>query len=253
MVSAHTMDFYHFFKIQYAMMKMYDPIINITVAKSNTIEQFDVNWVDIDFPDYIHKSHRNYTVKFNFTRASLAKTVDADRVAWVDADIMPLVPNAISDFMTASDKPTVAVNVHMGQDIYNGWHEICEWYGVGKLPCYNCGLVTADKADTFWDDWAAAKKMLYLRKLDYFLNYTGDLHYGVPVNMFFIDQIALNYVIAQNPDRFHYVDSSYNWQPLDPNGSVWKDTIKMPFGTKVLHLSGPSKKSLLVDMETVNV
>jgi hypothetical protein len=71
--------------------------------------------------------------------------------------------------------------------------------------------------------------------------------------MFFIDQIALNYVIKNDPNRFHYVDCRYNWQPLDPNGDVFKDTIKMPLNTKVLHLSGPSKKSLLIDMETVNV
>jgi len=113
MVSAHTLDFFHFFKIQYAMMKMYDPKINITVAKSDSYEQFtnDVNWVDLEFPEFVHPSHHNYTTKFNFARAQLAQSVDADRVAWVDADILPLVPNAISNFMTVSTKPTVAHNV----------------------------------------------------------------------------------------------------------------------------------------------
>lgn len=255
MVSAHTVDFYHFFKIQYAMMKMYDPDISITVAKSDTFEQFnnDVNWVDLSYPEFIHPSHRNYTTKFNFARAPLAKSVDADRVAWVDADILPLTPNAISNFMTISDKPTVAHNVYMSDAQYKGWHDLCEWYGVDKLPCFNCGLVTANKKDSFWDEWADAKKMLYLNKLDYFLNYTGDYHYGIPLRMFFIDQLALNYVIYQDPDRFHYVDSNNNWQPLDPNGNMFKDTIRMPFNTKILHLSGPSKKSLLVDKETINV
>lgn len=255
MVSAHTMDFCHFFKIQYSMMKMYEPNITMTLAKSNTLEQFtnDVNWVDIDYPDYLHEKHRNYTMKFNLVRANLAKMVDADRVAWIDADIVPLQPNIISDFMTVSNKPTVAHNVHMGEHMYKGWDEICEWYGVGKLPCYNCGLVTADRTDSFWDEWADAKKMLYLSKLNEFINYEGHMHYGVPVRMFFIDQIALNYVINKDPDRFHYVDSNYNWQPLDPNGNIWTDTLRMPFDTKILHLSGPSKKSLLIDMETVNV
>ena len=256
MVSAHTLDFFHFFKIQYAMMKMYDPYIKIIVARSNTPEQFasDVNWVDIDFPDYIHESHRNFTLKFNVIRSYLAQTADADRVAWVDADIIPLVPNAITEFMTVSKKPTVAVNVTMGDHMYKGWDDICNWYGVGKLPCYNCGLVTADKDDSFWKDWAEAKKMLYLTKLDSFLNNKDThYHYGIPVKMFFIDQIALNLVISRDPNRFHYVDPSYNWQPLDPNGNIWTDSIRMPLNTKILHLSGPSKKALLVDMETVNV
>jgi hypothetical protein len=255
MVSAHTIDFYHFFKIQYAMMRMYDPEIKITVAKSDTLEQFtnDVDWVDLEFPDFLHPTHRNYTTLFNFTRGPLAQSVDADRVAWVDADILPLVPNAISNFMTISDKPTVAHNVYMSDQQYADWDWLTEWYGVGKLPCYNCGLVTANRDDSFWNEWADAKKMLYLNKLDYFLNYEGSYHYGIPVRMFFIDQIALNYVIDKDLDRFHYVDSSNNWQPLDPNGDVFKDTIRMPFDTKILHLSGPSKKSLLIDKETINV
>lgn len=255
MVSAHTIDFYHFFKIQYAMMKMYDPEIEITVAKSDTYEQFNenVNWVNLEFPDFIHPAHRNYTTKFNFARATLAQSVDADRVAWVDADIIPLIPNAISDFMMASDKPTVAHNVYMGAQQYQGWNNICNWYGVGELPCFNCGLVAADRTDSFWNEWAEAKKMLYLSKLDYFLSYEGEYHYGIPVRMFFIDQIALNYVINKDLSKFHCVDSSNNWQPLDPNGNVFKDTIRMPFNTKILHLSGPSKKSLLIDKGTINV
>lgn len=255
MVSAHTVDFYHFFKIQYAMMQMYDPSINITVARSDSPEQFtdNVNWVDLEFPDFIHPSHRNYTTKFNFARALLAKSVIADRVAWIDADIIPLAPNAITEFMTISDKPTVAHNVYMGSNQYNDWNNLCAWYGVGNLPCYNCGLVVANKNDSFWDEWADAKKMLYLSKLDYFLNYDGNYHYGIPVKMFFIDQIALNYVIAKDLDRFHKVDSCYNWQPLDPDGDVFKDTVRMPFNTKILHLSGPSKKSLLIDKETIHV
>ena len=254
-VSAHTVDFYHFFKIQYAMMKMYDPAIAITVARSDTIEQFtdDVDWVDLGFPDYLHPMHRNYTTKFNFARAILAQSVDADRVAWIDADIIPLVPSAISDFMTVSDKPTVANNVYMSDTQLKGWNDLCRWYGVGELPCYNCGFVVANRTDTFWDEWADAKKMLYLNKLDYFLSDTGDYHYGIPLRMFFIDQIALNYVINKDKDRFHYVDSSNNWQPLDPNGDMFKDTIRMPFNTKILHLSGPSKKSLLIDKETLHV
>jgi hypothetical protein len=256
MASAHTIDFYHFFKIQYAMLKMYDPTVNITVARSDTIEQFTdvVNWVDLDFPDYVHPTHRNYTVKFNLARAPLAKSLDADRVAWVDADILPLVPNALTDFMTASDKPTVAKTIYIGPEQYVDWDQLTDWYGVGKgLPCYNCGLVAANRDDSFWDEWAAAKKMLYLNKLDYFLNCDEPLHYGIPVRMFFIDQIALNYVIKNNPDRFHYVDSNNNWQPMDPNGDIFKDTIRMPFDTRILHLSGPSKKSLLIDKETLSV
>lgn len=255
MVSAHTVEFYHFFKIQYAMMKMYDPNVKITVARSDTFEQFtdDVNWVDLVYPDFIHPAHRNYITKFNFSRAPLAKSVEASRVAWVDADIIPLIPNAISNFMTESSKPTVAHNVHMSKEQYDGWDRLTDWYGVGKLPCYNCGLVVADRDDSFWDEWIDAKKMLYLSKLDHFLSYDGKYHYGIPLPMFFIDQIALNYVINKDVNRFHYVDSSNNWQPLDPNGDMFKDTIKMPFDTKILHLSGPSKKSLLINKETINV
>jgi len=141
----------------------------------------------------------------------------------------------------------------MGDQQYQGWNDLCDWYEVGELPCYNCGLVVADRTDSFWDEWADAKKMLYLSKLEYFLNYEGNYHYGIPIRMFFIDQIALNYVINKDLDRFHYVDSSNNWQPLDPNGDVFKDTIRMPLNTKILHLSGPSKKSLLIDKETINV
>jgi hypothetical protein len=255
MVSAHTVDFYHFFKIQYAMMQMYDPLVKITVAKSDTFEQFNekVDWVDLGYPDFLHPMHRNYTTKFNFARAPLAQSVDADRVAWVDADILPLVPTAISNFMTVSDKPTVAHNVYMSDEQYDGWNSLTEWYGVGKLPCYNCGLVAANRDDSFWNEWADAKKMLYLSRLDYFLTYEGDYHYGIPLRMFFIDQIALNYVINKDVSRFHCVDSSNNWQPLDPNGNMFKDTIRMPFDTKILHLSGPSKKSLLINKETINV
>lgn len=253
-VSAHTNDFYYLFKTQFALLKLNDPTVKVIQAKSNAPEQFpdEVEWVDLEFPDYIHERHRKSAVKFNFGRPMLAKKANADRVAWVDTDILPLEHNSMTEFLTMCDKPTVANPVPYGDYLKDQWAGLIKWYGYENIPCHNCGLVGAPGDSTFWDEWSDTMRELYLSKLDYFLNTPNQTHhYEIPLRMFCIDQLAMNIVISRDPSKFNYVDPSYNFLPLEKEGDFFKDYTKLPSTTKMVHLTGTSKKSLLINPESL--
>lgn len=254
-VTAHTRDFHYMFRTQYAMMKLNDPTVKIVAAKSNAIEQFkpDVDWVDLEMPDFIHEDHKKFAVKINFGRPILAKNAKADRVAWVDGDILSLENNSMTDFLLASDRPTVANPVPYGKELLDGWNWLANWFGYSDVPCYNCGLVGAPGDDEFWDEWFDTMKTLYLSKLDELLSDIHQpYHYEIPLRLFCIDQMSLNIIIQKNPKRFNFVDKSYNLLPLAPHGDFFKDYIKIPHDTKMVHLTGTLKKGLLIDPESLN-
>lgn len=253
-VTAHTRDFHYMFRTQYAMMKLNDPNVKIVAAKSNAIEQFkpDVDWVDLEMPNFVHESHRKFAIKINFGRPILAKNTKADRVAWVDGDILSLESNAMTDFLMSCDKPTVAEPVTYGKELLEGWNGLARWFGYENVPCYNCGLVGAPGDDEFWDEWFDTMKNLYESRLEEFLKVENhSFHYEVPLRLFCVDQMALNIIIKKNPNRFNFVDKSYNLLPLAPHGDFFKDYIKIPHDTKMVHLTGTLKKGLLIDPESL--
>lgn len=264
-VTGHDNKFKFLFRIQHIMQQYYNPSIRTYCIDfdDNLEHQFSdiVKYIKFDIPEYIHPEHakQKLIISSQFCRPFLPTLVDHDvsNVMWMDADIIPLDKNSLTDMFTG--KPTVTTPQQLNNLVNDFSRHIYNWYGFKDMHGINSGLISAPKNHKFWNLWQEEIKELYLKNLNRFFNDniyydqsdpTKDWNitaYGIPMVLFFIDQISLNSVYMKYPSMFNFMPCVYNQQPIHPRDESFVNPRSLDLNTKNVHLLSVFKRCLLTD------
>ena len=212
---------------------------------------------DLDFPG---RGQMPNTFKAQVARPFLRRHFPGYEIyLWIDADAWLQDGRTIDLYVAAAGLDKLAITPEIDRAYKRhykrpkpfgwtlAWKNYREAFGwrvadrLGRNPMVNCGVFALHRDAPHWDAWARVLSLVLQR-----------------TRFFFVEQVALNYVIFAEHMPVNFLPAYCNWMPgdappaFDPARRLFVEPYAPHEVIGVMHLAGPEQKSHVFQLNTLD-